>query len=223
MALATLCLLALGMGCKTPGSSGVEAGKAYAVHAVFIDVSTAQLKDMNLLWLIEPSRTANAAGSENSIEKLRASRQAKTTEFPMVYLNTGERRKIDSQKPVKYSTAHTMDGKPTGYTTRGVGRLIEIDLKSVTNDIAKLSCHIEDVDDPTWKSFEYNVGTTSRKMKLPTFHVRSIDSDLALKLNNWMIAGGLVAPKEDGSKLNTIICIQVLEMKNAGPSTAITP
>lgn len=122
---------------------------------------------------------------------------------------------MDNQKPVEYSTAYTQDGKPTDYKTHGVGRLIEIDLKSVTNGIAQFSYHIEDVDEPTWTSYTYEIGTSSRKIKLPIFHVRSITSDIVLPLNSWMIMGGLVATSEDGTKRNMITGIRVQETKKA--------
>ena len=112
--------------------------------------------------MLDSSKTVTAAAPEDPMEKLCSSPQVRITEFPVVYVNAGERKKINKQRPVKYPTAYTQDGKPTDYETRGVGRFIEIDLKSVSNGMATLSYHIEDVDDPVWISKQ--TGISSQKI-----------------------------------------------------------
>ena len=145
-------LLSLSIGCKTSGPSKHETEKAYAIHAVFVEVPSTLLDKLNLLWMLDSSKTIKAAEYGDVMEKLCSSSQARTTEFPVVYVNSEERKIINKQRPVKYPTEYTEDGKPTDYETRGVGRRIEIDLKSVTNGMATFSYHIEDVDEPVWTS-----------------------------------------------------------------------
>lgn len=167
--------------------------------------------------MLDSTRVVAATEYEDAMEKLFSFPQARTTEFPVVYVNAGERKKIDMQSPVKYPTAYDKDGQPTDYATSGVGRLIEIDLKSVTNGMAKFSYHIEDVDDPVWTSFK--LGPSSRKIKQPIFHTRSISSssDITLPLNSWVIMGGLITESKDGTKRNMIMVIQMQETKKAQP------
>jgi len=213
-------LLSLSIGCKTPRPSRHETEKAYAVHAVFIDAPSMLLEELNLSWILDSSKTVTTNTFEDSIQKLCSSPQARITEFPVVYVNAGERKKIDKQRPVKYPIEYTQDGKPADYETRGVGQLIEIDLKSVTNDTIQFSYHVEEVADPIWTS--HNIGSSSRIMKQPIFHVRSISSssDITLFPNQWLIGGGLITESKEGTKRNIIFAIQVQENKKTQPTNA---
>ncbi len=213
-------LLVCGMGCRTAAPIRPAPDKAYAIRAVFINAPSTLLEELGLAWMRDSSKAASTVEYEEALEKLGASRKARTTEFPVVYIDPGEHAKIDNQSPVKYPTAYTVDGKPANYMTRGVGRLIEIDLKTVTNGIAQLACHIEDVDEPVWTSYTYKIGTSSRKLKLPSFRVRSLTSDLSLPLNGWKIVGGIATTSKDGEKRNLITCIQMQATAKVPPAAA---
>jgi hypothetical protein len=189
------------------------------VRAVIVDAPEAlcrELKITGMLGSATPKSGVPLAPSDlgDPMQKLLSSHQARTTEFPIMDINVGERVKIDKQKPLKYPTAFTQDGKPTDYKTRRIGRLIEIDLKSVTNGMADFSYRIEDVADPEWTSYK----TGAFKIKQPVFHVRSTSAEITRFLNSWVI--GVIPQLKDDTERITIFGIQVRETKNPQPTNA---
>jgi hypothetical protein len=214
-------LLSLSIGCKTFGPRRHETEKAYAVRVILVDVPATLLDELNLSWMFGKAGTRpTTAEFEYRMEKLFSSPQADITKFPVVYVNAGERKKIDKQKPVKYPTTYTWDGKPTVYETRGVGRLIEIDLKSVTDGWATCTYYIEDIDVTGYTS--HNIPNVSRKIKQPIFRLRSIESqsgESIITLNQWEIRGGIIAESKDGTRYS-FFAIQVQENKKAQPTNA---
>jgi hypothetical protein len=218
-------LLSLSIGCKTFGPSRHETEKAYAVRVILVDVPATLLDELNLSWMFGKAGTRpTTAEFEYRMAKLFSSPQADITKFPVVYVNAGERKKIDKQKPVKYPTTYTWDGKPTVYETRGVGRFIEIDLKSVTDGWATCKYYIEDIDVTGYTS--HNIPNVSRKIKQPIFRLRSVstesesgESDIQLSLNDWQIMGGMILKSDNGTNYS-FFTIQVQENKKAQPTNS---
>jgi hypothetical protein len=206
--LSTWFLLLLTAGCTTPMHLYQYSDKAYAVHAVFLEIPAAQLEELGYPWILDSSKLVSQIESDDIMATLCSARRTRINRFPVVYLNEGEQEKIDEQHPVKYATAYDEHGRPTDYDTRGVGRMIEASLVSVSNGIAQFSCHIEDIGNPSWMTYE--IGTPPRKVKQPVFTSRSVSpTSLVLPLNSWLFMGGLIRTMKDGTQLNLIIAIQV--------------
>jgi len=189
--------------------------KAYAVRAIFVEIPEIQLQKLNISWMPKPtspdSNTSFTVVDSGSVmDQICSSPQVRLTEFPVVHVNAGEREIIDNRRPVKYPATFDTDGTPTEYATTGVGRLIEVNLKSVTNNIVQFSYHIEDVGDPVW--IPRKLGNSSRKIELPSFDSRSEDcSGITLQLNSWVISVGQIPESKDGTKWNLIRGIRVQE------------
>jgi len=209
----TMCLLLVMMaGCITQKYSSHNANKDYAVHAVFLEIPETQLNELNLSWMLESSKLVSQTEYDDIVAGLCSSRHTRATHFPVVYLNDGDKERIDEQHAVKYATAYDDNGRPTDYDTRGVGRLIEASLGPISNGMVQLSYHIEDIGNPSWVTYE--IGASSRRIKQPVFSARSIPlTSVVLPLNRWMFMGGLIKTLEDGTELNLITAIQVKENK----------
>jgi hypothetical protein len=210
-----LLLFLLVNGCTTQNKLRCDADKAYVVRAVFVEMSESQLKELGLTWILNESKFIAATDSSDVMEKLFSTRQSRATQFPLVYLNVGELNKVDEQHPVKFATAYNEEGRPIDYDTRGVGRMIEIGLISISNGMAQISYQIEDTDNPSWITYE--IGKAAKKVKQPVFSSTSLKSPppgVILPLNGWMIMGGLIKTLDDGSQLNVIEAIQVKENKS---------
>jgi hypothetical protein len=210
---ACLLLLSLSIGCRTSEPNETTPQKDYAVRAVFIEAPDALC--LKLIGVTTSRSAATVAeATTGTIQDLLSSPQARTTEFPIVNINEGERVRIDKQRPLKYPTAYAQDGNPTNYATHGVGRLIEVNLKSVTNAMAHISYHIEDVAEPVWQTYGQD---SSRAIKQPFFKVHSVSSDITLRLNQWVITGGRITEPKDGVERNLIVGVQVREKKSTQP------
>jgi len=207
------CLLfVLIAGCTTHNHLSHNADKTYAVHAVFLEIPAAQLNELNLSWMLNSSKLVSQIESDDIMAGLCSSRHTRATHFPVVYLNDGEREKIDEQCPVRYATAYDDNGRPTDYDTRGVGRMIEAGLESISNGMVQLSYQIEDIGNPSWVT--YDIGTPARRIKQPVFSARSIPlSSVVLPLNSWLFMGGMIRTLDDGTDVNLITAIQVEEIK----------
>jgi len=194
--------------------------KNYAVHAVIIEAPETLLDELNIAWLLDSSGIRIVSNDSGAIPKLMSSPQARTTEFPIVPVNVGEQVRIDRQKPVKYPAAYGNDGIPMKYETRSVGRLIEIKLNSMTNGMADISYHMEDVAEPIWR--EIGIGNT-RTVKQPFFSTRSVDSSVEVSLQHWAITGGCKETMKDGGKVILIFGIQVEEVAMRHPPSLMRP
>jgi hypothetical protein len=205
----SLCILLLlsGISGRATAQNVEESTKAYVAHATLIDCPTAWGKKLIPSWTINGSNVITATLSDADMEKLCSSPQVLISGFPVIYLNAGERAKIDQQKPCTYPSTYSANGRPTIFATRGVGRLIEIDLKAVTNGMAMFAYHFEDVASAAWIAYDtidilksYDTTVYSRKINPPIFHSRSMSADTTLALNQWLIVGGLATePKCSGS------------------------
>ena len=205
-------LLVLIAGCTTHEHLSRNDDKTYAVHAVYLEIPAEHLNELNLSWMLKSSKLVSQIESDDIMARLCSSDSTKVTHFPVLYLNEGERGKIDEQRPVKYATAYDDKGHPTDYDSRGVGRMIEAGLGSVSNGMVQLSCQIEDIGNPSW--ITYDIGTPARRVKQPVFSATSIPRlSVELSLNSWLFMGGLIRTLDDGTDVTLITAIQVEEIK----------
>jgi hypothetical protein len=215
-------VLSCGIGCRTSESSRQEPLKAYAVQAVFIEGPETMLQATIDAWtLVSSPRAGWKPVSEDVMNKLRSTPHTRIADFPILYVDAGERAMVNEQKLVRFASAYDTNGTPTEYSTQGVGRLIDVDLKSVTNGMARFSYRIEDVGKPTWMTY----GRLWRKMKQPFFPVRSVVSSscITVYLDTWLITGGLISELKDGTRLNMIVGIQMRETRKAQPERDNVP
>ena len=202
----SLCLIviAISNGCKSSAlTSRVHQGE-YEIRGVFVEAPYQVYKTMNI---------TSVAIESSSFEKLRSSPRVKLTKLPVVYIDVGEKRKIDNQKPMRYPTAHDEEGTPTDYATRGVGEMMEVELKSVTNDIASCFFDIQQVDGPIWRP--YGLENSSREIKMPFFHSFSISTGIKVYLNAWAMVGGVTRGSGDKPKQQAFFVVQIQESQNA--------
>ncbi len=192
------------IGHSTMGMANEPQPERYIVQAFMAEISEAQMNALNLQWHIDSSRMMARLDVDNLVSLLESDNQNAVSTFPLLHIDVGERRSIDLQTPVSFPVSYNEQGEATEYESRGVGKLIDIHLKYVTNGMVRLAYVIEDVKEPTW--YPYRISDSVTVMQ-PVFSMRSIRSDTTeslIPLNTWSIIGGLNRHLEDGTVLRQI-------------------
>lgn len=136
------------------------------------------------------------------------SRKTRVTEFPLVYINSGQSRTVDHQTPGTYADGWDSAGNPTNFYVRGVGKKIDVSVFQVTNREVRTTLCVEDVAQPAWEKrtgFKHTV-------RVPYFPVmRCPVKDLRFSLDSWVVwpVGG--SGEKNGRRSNGLLVLQVQE------------
>ena len=202
------------LGCRDLATSEPARQEDYVLRLVIVSVPDS----VHVFDQLERCRTAIVDGirlTDVLINNLLRSREAKVTDFPLVYINSGQSKTIDEQRPGKYANAWDSYGRPTNYYARCTGQKIDVAMFEVTNGVVETTLYAQDVGEPTWKKypeFKYTI-------KAAYFPVMDFPfKDLHFPLDSWVIWPCGIQEKKHGRRREVFAALKVIQRQP--PNTA---
>lgn len=126
-------------------------------------------------------------------DEMVACQDSKVVKFPDLELVPGQQREIDQQKLVKYPSALDAEGKPTEFSTRGIGMKIGATISGVTNNLVSLCYRFENVIGPLSTNEAEKIKAANPKLKDEKgacFQSGAMNGDMKLPIGQWIVLGG---------------------------------
>lgn len=161
----------------------------YVLHVEQVECDLSHMQMLNVVTGRPPAVIMIAH------EKMVAFQNSEVIKFPDLELVLGQQREIDKQKPVKYPSVFDAEGKPTEFSTRGVGMKISATISEVTNSFVSLRYRFENVIGPLSTNEVEKIKVANPELKDqkgPVFHSRNMNGDIKLLLGQWIDLGGAI-------------------------------
>ncbi len=199
-------------GCVSHHTVPHEPEGMYRVDAFFAEVDAAQYQQLDLIWEMDTADPVSGLSSRYStdlLEVLLSSKLNQVDTFPVIILDPGQTRRIDMQRPVTYPISFNEDGSVMEEETLGVGQLIEASIDLEEDGTLVISFLMERRILEYWLS--YRLGTINRKARKPVFSSRTLRGAAGVTLDQWLISGGIIRTREDGTSTHFLSAIRVQE------------
>jgi len=134
-------------------------------------------------------------------------------EYPIVLAGVGESQINDQTESVSFPEDYSIvDGKAIAKEkTVKLGYSVSIQFTELKNELIQYHLQTYYREVAGHDKHEIGDGIT---VSMPYFKSRRLDTDLSQAVNSWVVYGGLVDEKSDGTKLTHMIGVRIIPPKN---------
>ncbi len=184
---------------------GVVQADELVLEVIYVEIPESELKQF--VWELtgeDKTHITSTLGEEDAA-RLLSDHADQVNRFPLLPLRLGEKTEINEQEPIRFPTEFTLEGEPTTYEERGIGKRIYAELLERKPDSAKVSLFVEEAHLLGWQPYTVEDITVEQ----PVFSSRNVETTIPVFVDQWIMMGGLVREHEDGEKTNLLILMRV--------------
>lgn len=172
------------------------------------DKYTFQVIGVEIPEKVNPYKTGEFSTIEEE-NKLLSHPDAEIVEYPIVIAGPGDTVVNDQTESASFPEDYAIvDGKAVAKEkSLKLGYSVSVQLTEVKNEIVKYHLNTYYKELVGYDEHEIGDGIT---VKMPYFKSRILDVDLSHKANTWIILGGLVDERSDGTKISLMIAVRII-------------